>query len=560
MSTATIGRYELREEIGRGGMAVVYLAFDPRFKRDVALKVLPRQFTHDPAFVARFQREIEALGTLEHAAIVPIYDFGEENGLPYLVMRHMAGGSLAQRLASGPLPLAEVKTVVARIASALDMAHDKGLIHRDVKPSNILFDPQGYAYLSDFGIVKLAEETISFTGTSLFGTPAYVSPEQVHGEAPIDRRSDVYSLGVVLYEMLAGQPPYRAETPTKQMMAHILNPVPSLPAERDDLSPALDAVVSTALAKDPGERYQTAGELALEAAAALGGAAAAPRPAPQGAPIHEPPPATMPTAPIPAPRRRWLAAGALVLLLAALGVAWAVAGRDRGGPTAIATGDAALAVAAATTTTRVPTPTPPATATDASGVVALVTQTPTRTRTPTPTRTVTPTKAPPLAAGAQSLSAAPSPTPRPRVQAVVPSAAVRRGPGPNYPAFGYLVQNEVADVLARTAGIIWFLVRLADGSEGWVHTGGVILLDDWSVEAVATAAATPTPPLPPTPTPLPPTLTFTPQPTFTVTPSRTPTPCCITIAPPPSITAGPPLPTATACCIPLPSPTAEPTP
>jgi eukaryotic-like serine/threonine-protein kinase len=548
MSTATIGRYELREEIGRGGMAVVYLAFDPRFKRDVALKVLPRQFTHDPAFVARFQREIEALGTLEHAAIVPIYDFGEENGLPYLVMRHMAGGSLAQRLASGPLPLAEVKTVVARIASALDMAHDKGLIHRDVKPSNILFDPQGYAYLSDFGIVKLAEETISFTGTSLFGTPAYVSPEQVHGEAPIDRRSDVYSLGVVLYEMLAGQPPYRAETPTKQMMAHILNPVPSLPAERDDLSPALDAVVSTALAKDPGERYQTAGELALEAAAALGGAAAAPRPAPQGAPIHEPPPATMPTAPIPAPRRRWLAAGALVLLLAALGVAWAAAGRDRGGPTAIATGDAALAVAAATTTTRVPTPTPPATATDASGVVALVTQTPTRTRTPTPTRTVTPTKAPPLAAGAQSPSAAASSTPRPRVQAVVPSAAVRRGPGPIYPAFAYLVQNEVADVLSRTAGIIWFLVRLADGSEGWVHTGGVILLDNWGVEAVATAATTPTPPLPPTPTPLPPTSTFTPPPTFTVTPSLTPTPCCITPGTPtlvPTITAPPPLPTAT---------------
>ena len=340
---------------------------------------------------------------------------------------------------------------------------------------------------------------------------------------------------------------YRAETPTKQMMAHVLNPVPSLPAEREDLPPALDAVVSTALAKDPGERYQTAGELALEAAAALGGAAATPRPAPQGPPIHEPPPATIPTAPAASPRRR-LAAGAFVLLLAVLGGVWAVAGRDRGGQGAIATGDATLAVAAATTTSGTATPTPSASAIDAPGVVALATRTPTRTGTPTPTSTVTTTKAPPLAAGAQPLSAAASPTPRPRVQAVVPSAAVRRGPGPNYPAFAYLVQNEVADVLSRTAGIIWFLVRLADGSEGWVHTGGVILLDNWSVGAVATAATTPTPPLPPTPSPLPPTPTFTPPPTFTVTPSLTPTPCCITPAPPtlvPTVTLAPPLPTAT---------------
>ena len=176
-----IGRYEVIRELGQGGMAMVYLARDPFIKRQVAVKVLPRQFTFDPEFRARFQREAEIIATLEHLAIVPVYDFGEEEDQPFIVMRHMAGGSLADLLSKGPLPVAEIAAMFERLGSALDHAHRLGVIHRDIKPGNILFDAQHFSYLSDFGISKIAEATASLTGTGLIGTPAYMSPEQAQG-------------------------------------------------------------------------------------------------------------------------------------------------------------------------------------------------------------------------------------------------------------------------------------------------------------------------------------------------------------------------------------------
>ena len=176
MSVTKIGRYEIERELGRGGMAVVLLARDPAMKRQVAVKVLPRQFTFDPQFRARFQREAEVIAALEHPAIVPIYDFGEYDDQPYIVMRYMPGGSLADRLKRGALPLAEAARIFTRLASALDEAHARGIIHRDLKPGNILFDQRGDPYISDFGIAKLAETSTTFTGSAIIGTPAYMSP------------------------------------------------------------------------------------------------------------------------------------------------------------------------------------------------------------------------------------------------------------------------------------------------------------------------------------------------------------------------------------------------
>ncbi len=262
MSVERFGRYEIKAELGRGGMATVYHAFDPRFKRDVALKVLPREFLHDPTFRARFEHEAHIIATLEHSAIVPVHDFGEEEGQPYLVMRFLTGGSLLERMKRGPLPLTETAAIFERIASALDEAHRHGIIHRDLKPGNILFDALGEAYLSDFGIAKLAEGTTTFTGTGIVGTPAYMSPEQALGRKDIDGRSDIYSLGVILFELLTHQAPYESDTPMGLAMAHLTQPVPEILKVKPDLPLAADMLIRRAMAKEREERYQSAGELA----------------------------------------------------------------------------------------------------------------------------------------------------------------------------------------------------------------------------------------------------------------------------------------------------------
>lgn len=243
-------------------MATVFLGHDPLIGRDVAVKVLPREFLHDPSFRGRFEREARTIAMLEHPAIVPIYDFGEQDGQPFLVMRYMKGGTLADRLQNGPVPVEAAAAILKRIGAALDHAHSNGVIHRDLKPGNILFDEYDLAFLSDFGIVKLAQETVTFTGDSIVGTPAYMSPEQVHGRKAIDGRSDIYTLGLILFEMLTGEMPFRADTPAKIMMAHVLNPVPPILEVKPDLPPACATIVSKALSKEPEERFQTGADLA----------------------------------------------------------------------------------------------------------------------------------------------------------------------------------------------------------------------------------------------------------------------------------------------------------
>jgi len=261
MSYDRIGRYEIKAELGRGGMATVFHAYDPRFKRDVAVKVLPREFLHDLTFRERFEREAQTIATLEHQAIVPVYDFGEEEGQPYLVMRYMPGGSLADRLAHGALSTQEVTQILTRLAPALDKAHSQGIIHRDLKPANILFDDEGNPYLSDFGIAKLVEATAALTGSAIIGTPAYMSPEQAKGEE-VDGRSDVYGLAVLLFEMLTGDLPYEADTPMGLAVKHITEPVPRILTVKPDLPFEIEAVMNKALAKEPDERFSTAGKMA----------------------------------------------------------------------------------------------------------------------------------------------------------------------------------------------------------------------------------------------------------------------------------------------------------
>ncbi len=258
-----IGRYEIKGKIAEGGMATVYHAFDPNFERDVAIKILPRAFLEDASFRLRFEREAKIIAQLEHPAIVPVYDFAEEEGQPYIVMRYMAGGSLKERLDQGALDLQETVRIVARIATALDAAHAHNIIHRDIKPGNILFDHYGNAFLSDFGIARLKESgTTTLTGASLMGTPAYMSPEQIQGEKDIDGRSDVYAVGVLTYHMLAGNLPYFADSPTAVMMMHISQSAPSLQLYRPDIPAELDVCIQKAMSKEREARFSTAGDFA----------------------------------------------------------------------------------------------------------------------------------------------------------------------------------------------------------------------------------------------------------------------------------------------------------
>jgi len=259
-----IGRYEILSELGRGGMSTVFLAHDPRFERDVAVKLLPREFLHDPTFIARFRREAKTIASLEHSSIVPVYDFGEEEGQPYLVMRHMIGGSLITKLEQGPLSLEEISNITSRLATALDEAHERGMIHRDIKPGNILFDHHGDAFLTDFGIVKLTQETTTYTGGGIIGTPAYMSPEQARGDRELDLRSDVYALGVIVFEMLSGNPPYEADTPIGVAIKHITEPIPNILDTRPDLQPDFATLIERVLCKEREGRYATAGEFAAE--------------------------------------------------------------------------------------------------------------------------------------------------------------------------------------------------------------------------------------------------------------------------------------------------------
>jgi serine/threonine protein kinase len=262
------GAYRIVEPLGEGGMATVFKAYQANMERHVAIKVLPRQLAADPQFQGRFQQEALVVAKLQHPHILPVFDFGESDGCAYLVMPLVESGSLKGLLQGRPLPLGQVRDLISQVGDALDYAHSRGLVHRDIKPGNVLLDGRGNCLLADFGIAKIIEATAHFTATGgTVGTPAYMSPEQGRGDA-VDARTDVYALGVVLYEMVTGQVPFEAETPVAVIFKHIEEPLPKPRALNPSLPEAVERVIVKALAKDPQERYASAGEMvrALQAA------------------------------------------------------------------------------------------------------------------------------------------------------------------------------------------------------------------------------------------------------------------------------------------------------
>jgi serine/threonine protein kinase len=255
------GPYQIVAPLGEGGMAAVYKAYQPGMERYVALKVLPRNYADDAQFVARFQREAKLLAQLQHPHILPVFDFGQAEGYTYIVMPFIQSGTLTDQLKGSPLSLPRIRQIITQVGEALNYAHARGMIHRDIKPSNILIDESGNCLLTDFGLARMVEDAVNLTSTgTIMGTPAYMSPEQGSG-SKIDARSDIYSLGVVLFEMATGRVPYQAETPIAVVFKHVQDPLPPARSINPDLPEAVELVILKSLAKNPEDRYPTAADM-----------------------------------------------------------------------------------------------------------------------------------------------------------------------------------------------------------------------------------------------------------------------------------------------------------
>ena len=412
----TLGQYRIIEQIGQGGMATVYKAYQPSLDRYVAIKILPPYFAHEPGFSARFTREAKAVAKLNHPNILPIYDFGQERELSFIVMKYVATGTLRGILGE-PLPLEATVDVVRQMAAALDHAHRRGILHRDVKPSNVLLDEGHWVLLTDFGLAKMVEGSAVLTASGVgVGTPAYMSPEQGRGEQ-VDARTDIYALGVMLYEMATGRVPFQAETPMAVVIKHITDPLPLPRSINPDLPESVERVILKALAKDRDDRFASATEMADVLCAALSSipetvceetevAPAVPPPTPPAQPSAAPPaappaaPEAAPPAPalraqVPTPARKkvpWWVIGPIagVLLLAVVAIVIASLGwlgGARGTPTAavLPPGTSTDEVIARTTASSTGAPTRTA---------APPTETPTRAPTRRPTNTLRPPPSP----------------------------------------------------------------------------------------------------------------------------------------------------------------------
>jgi serine/threonine-protein kinase len=288
------GRYRLVELLGRGGMGEVWRAYDTSTDRVVAIKVLPQHLADDQAFVQRFRREAHTAARLDSPHVVPIHTYGEIDGRLYVDMRLINGRDLNTVLAGGPLSPARAVRIIEQIAEALHAAHEIGLMHRDVKPSNILLDKNDFAYLIDFGIARAAEDTKLTSTGSMIGTLQYVAPERLRSGSEVDARADVYALACVLYECLTGSPPFPGNSPELLMMAHLSTPPPQPSTGAPEVPDQFDEVIATGMAKDPDQRYATTVELASAARDAITNPI--PRPEPSPPPVTATEPASVPAA------------------------------------------------------------------------------------------------------------------------------------------------------------------------------------------------------------------------------------------------------------------------
>ena len=469
------GPYRIIGPLGRGGMASVYRAYEPRLDRYVALKVLPREFLHDPSFAERFRREAQVVARLEHPNIVPIYayDIDEADGIPWMAMRLITSGSLAELIRRERLALARAVAILRGVADALDYAHGKGIVHRDVKPQNVLLDEAARVYLADFGIAKILESSGGLTASGMItGTPQYMAPEQATG-LKVGPPADVYALGIVAYEMFIGRVPFAADTPLAVLMKHVQEPLP-LPPPDVVPEPLLRALLK-ATTKKPEDRWSSAGAFVEALSAGIGAPASAraatpstvmletlpplapptvvspaTAPAPPGTapPLPPRPPVMRPPAARPDPdadRRPASRSGLLLLGLGAVGLVavlaagalglWLWGGRAEG-----------PAVTSGTPLTLAPAPaTRPPEAAPAKG-----TPPPPSVRTSPATASPRPSARPFPAAAATPL---PAPSPTPAAAVPTPAAALAKAPtAPAAPAVDPEVERLAGDLADRDAG------------------------------------------------------------------------------------------------------------
>jgi serine/threonine-protein kinase len=262
------GRYEVEKLVGSGGMSNVFRAHDRMLERTVALKILHEQYTRDADYVERFRREARSVAQLTHPNIVTVIDRGEQDGRQFIVFEYVEGDNLKDLVNRGPLPVRDAILLTLQVARALAFAHDRGLVHRDVKPQNVLLNDEGQAKVTDFGIARsLDVDGVTQTGTVL-GTSDYIAPEQARGQK-VNPKTDIYSLGVVLYELLAGQVPFSGDNFVAVAMRHVNEPVPSVLERRSDVPVRLDLLIQRAMAKDPADRFESMDELVAELEACL---------------------------------------------------------------------------------------------------------------------------------------------------------------------------------------------------------------------------------------------------------------------------------------------------
>lgn len=316
-----IGPYRILEQLGSGGMATVYKAYHASLDRYVAIKVLHPAFKANPQFFERFQREARIVAKLEHPHIIPVYDFDEHHGEPYLVMRFVEGDTLKSRMKGTPMPPAEVLNLMRPVCQALSYAHNQGVLHRDIKPSNVMVAKDGSIFLTDFGLARMVQAGESTLSQDMMvGTPQYISPEQAQGVSNLDGRTDIYSLGVVLFEMVTGRVPFSADTPFATIHDHIYTPLPLPSTINPDIDPAVERMLLKALAKEPSDRFETVDELLKGLETTLGPlVAAAPTKVKTTAPAAMPADKTVVDKPKKGGMPWWVWAGSAVLILCVAG-------------------------------------------------------------------------------------------------------------------------------------------------------------------------------------------------------------------------------------------------